>query len=448
MTKLLNDIINNKKNKKSDNDQSFVNKEQNTFENNYDDLDEEFGVFKITILGIGGAGCNAVCHIAKTRGEWDKNVKLCGVNTDIGSLRLINKYVDTFLLGKKQFAGIGSGGIASNGKIAAESDKEKISELIKGSHILFLIAGLGKGTGSGATPIIAQIAKELDICTVAIVCTPSIQAEGKKVYENAHQNFNILTKSTTCFTTISNDKILTNSSNRLSLIAAFKKANEEISTIVQTIVDIINIPVEINIDFADVRNFLQDSDSFVVSNFELKNSDYSYETLKAKVNENIENSFSGIKLNNINKILANIFVSDDTSVSITSDINRLFTEKTGNDDISVVNGMQYEEKKEYLKFQFLISSEASGIDQPQGINIIGKTYSSKSNDFITSDDLKTLKLNVKKVEEENFTKFQSFDYDANEVEPSGKIHNTTFLNTEQHAKIINEWQIDEEEEKN
>ena len=205
----------------------------------------------IKVIGVGGGGGNAVNHMV---GSHIEGVEFICANTDAQALRKLN--VDTIIqLGIELTKGLGAGTNPEIGKHAAEENKERIKEVLQGADMVFLTAGMGGGTGTGAIPVIAQIAKEMGILTVAVVTKPFL-FEGKKKQAVAEQGIIELEKFVDSLITIPNQKLLPVLGNNVSLMNAFKAANDVLLDAVQGITELIDHPGMINVDFADVRTVM------------------------------------------------------------------------------------------------------------------------------------------------------------------------------------------------
>ena len=205
----------------------------------------------IKVIGIGGGGGNAVNHMVNCGIE---GVQFVCANTDAQALRRLR--VDTILqLGSELTKGLGAGMNPDVGRQAALEDKERIKEVVSGADMLFLTAGMGGGTGTGAIPVIAEIAKELGILTVAVVTKP-FQFEGKKKMALAEMGMKELEKSVDSLITIPNQKLLPVLGNGVSLMHAFNAANNVLLDAVQGITQLIVRPGLINVDFADVKTVM------------------------------------------------------------------------------------------------------------------------------------------------------------------------------------------------
>ncbi|MEW6088248.1 MAG: cell division protein FtsZ [bacterium] len=205
----------------------------------------------IKVIGVGGGGGNAVNRMidAKMQG-----VEFIAVNTDLQDLRASQANVKIHV-GEKVTRGLGAGSSPELGEKAAIEDKTKISEAIEGADMLFITAGMGGGTGTGAAPVIAQLAKEKGILTVAVVTKP-FYFEGKKRIVHADEGLKKLTQYVDTLITIPNQRLLSVVGKNIPIIDAFKVADDVLRSAVQGISDLITVPGLINLDFADVRTIM------------------------------------------------------------------------------------------------------------------------------------------------------------------------------------------------
>ncbi len=213
------------------------------------DMYSETAVIKV--IGVGGGGGNAVNHMV---GNHIEGVEFICANTDAQALRKLN--VETIIqLGVELTKGLGAGTNPDIGKHAAQENKDRIKEVLQGADMVFLTAGMGGGTGTGAIPVIAEIAREMGILTVAVVTKPFL-FEGKKKQAVAEQGIIELEKYVDSLITIPNQKLLPVLGNNVSLMDAFKAANDVLLDAVQGITELIVHPGMINVDFADVRTVM------------------------------------------------------------------------------------------------------------------------------------------------------------------------------------------------
>lgn len=207
----------------------------------------------IKVIGVGGGGGNAVQHML---GAQIDGVEFVCANTDAQALR--SSTVKTVLqLGGDITKGLGAGANPEIGRQAALEDRDRISDVLEGSDMVFITAGMGGGTGTGAAPVVAQIAKEMNILTVAVVTRP-FPFEGRKRQEIAIHGIRELSQYVDSLITIPNEKLLTVLGRDISLLNAFKAANDVLLGAVQGIAELITCPGLINVDFADVRTVMQE----------------------------------------------------------------------------------------------------------------------------------------------------------------------------------------------
>lgn len=207
----------------------------------------------IKVIGVGGGGGNAVEHMVRQNIE---GVEFITVNTDAQALR--NSSANTTLqIGGGITKGLGAGANPEVGRDAAMEDREALRELLTASDMVFIAAGMGGGTGTGAAPIVAEVAREMGILTVAVVTKP-FSFEGKKRMGFAAHGIEELSKNVDSLITIPNDKLLKVLGRGISLLDAFKAANDVLLGAVQGIAELITRPGLINVDFADVRTVMRE----------------------------------------------------------------------------------------------------------------------------------------------------------------------------------------------
>ena len=209
---------------------------------------------KIKVIGVGGSGSNTISRMAKFQMQ---EVELLSVNTDAQAL-YFSKADKKILIGKDITKGLGTGMDADLGRQSAEESRQEISENLKGADMVFVTCGLGGGTGSGASPIVAEISKSLGILTVAVVTTPfSFEGEArKKVAETALKN---LKEKVDSLLVISNDRLLKIIDEKTTVSNAFSICDDILHQAVQSITDLILVPGIINIDFSSISSIMKDS---------------------------------------------------------------------------------------------------------------------------------------------------------------------------------------------
>ncbi|MBP5243703.1 MAG: cell division protein FtsZ [Succinivibrio sp.] len=216
---------------------------------------------KIIVVGVGGGGCNTIQHMIDNGLQ---NVEFIAVNTDANSLTRSTSDIKV-QIGVKLTSGLGSGCDPNKGRKAAEESAEDIKKLLQGADMIFITAGMGGGTGTGAAPIIAQIAKEVGALTVAVVTKP-FTFEGKRHAVNAESGITELSKNVDSLIVIDNDKLLRNLGANIAIIKAFECANDVLLNAVRGITDAITVPAFINLDFADVVTIMRGRGHAVICN--------------------------------------------------------------------------------------------------------------------------------------------------------------------------------------
>ena len=212
---------------------------------------EESAVIKV--IGVGGGGSNAVQHMLSTSIE---GVDFICANTDAQALKSCSVPM-TLQMGANITKGLGAGANPDVGRQAAQEDSERIREALQGADMVFITAGMGGGTGTGAAPVVAQLAREMGILTVAVVTKP-FPFEGKKRMEVAVNGIRELGQTVDSLITIPNEKLLAVLGKSASLLDAFKAANDVLLGAVQGIAELITNPGLINVDFADVRTVMSE----------------------------------------------------------------------------------------------------------------------------------------------------------------------------------------------
>ena len=207
----------------------------------------------IKVIGVGGGGGNAVQHMVASGIE---GVDFIAVNTDAQVLKKINART-TLQIGSNLTRGLGAGSNPETGKQAALEDRERLEEVLRGSDMVFITAGMGGGTGTGAAPVVAQVAKELDVLVVAVVTKP-FPHEGSKRMKVAEQGLAELGQYVDSLIVIPNEKLSAVLGRDIPMLQAFQAANEVLHGAVRGIADIITRPGLMNLDFADVRTVMSE----------------------------------------------------------------------------------------------------------------------------------------------------------------------------------------------
>ena len=288
---------------------------------------------KIIVVGVGGAGNNAVNRMVD---EKITGVDFIGVNTDKQALQLC-KAPKLLQIGEKLTKGLGAGAKPEIGEKAAEESTEEISAALKGADMVFVTCGMGGGTGTGAAPVVAKLAKEMGILTVGVVTKP-FRFEAKARMVNALNGIERIKENVDTLIVIPNDKLLEIVDRRTTMPEALKKADEVLQQAVQGITDLINGPAVINLDFADVQTVMKDKGIAHIGIGEGKGDDKAMEAVKMAVESPLlETTISGAT-----HVIINI--SGDITLADASDAASYVQELAG-DDVNIIFGAMYDESK-------------------------------------------------------------------------------------------------------
>ena len=226
----------------------------NEFNNYQNEYVATPNVCKIKVIGVGGGGNNAVNRMID---DGIKSAEFIAVNTDLQALMMSHaEPKNRIQIGKVETQGLGAGSFPDVGEKAAEESRAEIEEALEGVNLLFITAGMGGGTGTGAAPVIARIAKEKGCVTIAVVTKP-FAFEGKRREENAKRGIANLAKFVDTLIVIPNDKLIDSLEKNTSMIEAFKVADTHLKQAICGISDLITVPALINLDFADVKTVIK-----------------------------------------------------------------------------------------------------------------------------------------------------------------------------------------------
>ena len=282
----------------------------------------------IKVIGVGGGGGNAVAHMVDTGIE---GVDFICANTDSQALK--GSHVRTSLqIGCNITKGLGAGADPDIGRQAAMEDRDRILEVIEGADMLFITAGMGGGTGTGAAPIVAQVAKELGILTVAIVTKP-FQMEGGKRMQIAEHGIAELGKYVDSLITIPNEKLLTVLGGDTTLLDAFRSANQVLQGAVQGIAELITRPGLINVDFADVRTVMSEMGMAMMGSGTSSGEDRAREAAEAAASSPL---LEDINLAGANGILVNVTAGMDLSIGEFQEVGNTVKEYASPDATVVI----------------------------------------------------------------------------------------------------------------
>jgi cell division protein FtsZ len=286
---------------------------------------------KIIVVGVGGAGNNAVNRMIE---ENIGGVEFIGVNTDKQALALC-KAPTLIQIGEKLTKGLGAGAQPEIGQQAAEESAEELSAAVKGADMVFVTCGMGGGTGTGAAPVVAQIAKEQGILTVGVVTKP-FKFEAKTRMMNAISGIERLKEAVDTLIVIPNDRLLEIVDRRTSMPDALKKADEVLQQGVQGITDLINLPALINLDFADVQTVMKDKGMAHIGIGAAKGDDKAIEAVKLAVaSPLLETTIDGAT-----HVIINI--SGDISLMDANDVASYVQDLAG-ESANIIFGAKYDE---------------------------------------------------------------------------------------------------------
>ena len=289
---------------------------------------------KIKVVGVGGSGCNAVSRMMKCKIE---GVELIAINTDFQDLKKIRAHFK-IRIGKNLTKGLGAGMNPDVGQKAAEEQKEEIKEILKGADMVFVTYGGGGGTGSGAGPLIAEVAKNLGALTIGIVTRP-FSFEGVFRKRIAERSITKLKEKVDSLIAISNDRLLSVLNPTIPLTKAFWICDEILRQAVQGISDLILQTGIINIDFANVRTIMRNSGSALFGIAMAKGEKRAEEAARKALNSPLlEISCKGAK-----GILFNVTGGDDLSLSEVDEVAKIITQEV-NPEAKVVFGATQDEK--------------------------------------------------------------------------------------------------------
>ncbi|GAB1265027.1 cell division protein FtsZ [Aurantivibrio infirmus] len=282
----------------------------------------------IKVVGIGGGGGNAVKHMIDNQVE---GVEFICANTDAQALKDIDART-VLQLGSNMTKGLGAGANPEIGRQAAMEDRERIAEVLHGADMVFITAGMGGGTGTGGTPVIAEVARELGILTVAVVTKPFV-FEGKKRLAIAEEGIRDLKDRVDSLITIPNEKLLSVLGKDMSLLDAFKAANNVLLGAVQGIADLIIRPGMINVDFADVRTVMSEMGMAMMGTGRAVGENRAREAAEAAIHSPL---LEDIDLQGARGILVNITAGIDLTLGEFSEVGDTVEEFASSDATVVV----------------------------------------------------------------------------------------------------------------
>ena len=348
------------------------------------DLDNFEPVARIVVIGVGGAGNNAVNRMID---ENIANVEFYVFNTDKQALAT-SKAPHRIVLGESVTSGLGAGGDPKIGKEAALQSTETIREIVKGANLVFIAAGMGGGTGTGAAPVVASIAKEEGALVIAIVTRP-FTFEGKRRTANSVQGLNELKDAVDSIIIVSNDKLLS-SSGKAPMGEAFAESDRVLAQSVRTVTDLILLPAVINLDFADVKATLKGSGIALIGFGTGTGPNKAIEAAENAINSPLlEASISGAK-----KVIISITAGSNVSLFDSQECARRISETAGS-NVDVMFGVSINPQ---LDDMILVSVIASDFSSEYDFTSVPK-YTPLAPDKIGSGVDATREKEIKAIEE-------------------------------------------------
>lgn len=313
---------------------------------------------KIIVIGVGGAGNNAVNRMVE---ESIGGVEFVGINTDKQALTLC-KAPTILQIGEKLTKGLGAGAKPEVGEKAAEESIEELKQIMEGADMVFVTCGMGGGTGTGAAPVVAGVAKEMGILTVGVVTKP-FKFEARTRMSNALMGIEKLEENVDTLIVIPNDKLLEIVDRRTTMPEALKKADEVLQQAVQGITDLINLPALINLDFADVQTVMTDKGIAHIGIGEAKGDDKALEAVQQAVSSPLlETTIEGAS-----HVIINI--SGDISLMDANDAASYVQDLAG-ENANIIFGAKFDES---MTDQASITVIATGLeDVSEKIDMPGK----------------------------------------------------------------------------
>ncbi|AFV00696.1 cell division protein FtsZ [Simiduia agarivorans] len=311
----------------------------------------------IKVVGIGGGGGNAVKHMIAGDIE---GVEFVCANTDAQALKDIDAKT-VLQLGNSMTKGLGAGANPEVGRQAAMEDRERIAEILEGADMVFVTAGMGGGTGTGGAPVVAEVAREMGILTVAVVTKP-FPFEGKKRMAIAEAGIRELTERVDSLITIPNEKLLSVLGTKCSLLDAFKAANNVLQGAVQGIADLIIRPGMINVDFADVRTVMSEMGMAMMGTGRATGENRAREAAEAAIRSPL---LEDVDLQGARGILVNITAGIDLSLGEFTEVGDTVGEFASPDATVVVGTVIDPEMTDELR----VTVVATGLGKPLAVEV-------------------------------------------------------------------------------
>lgn len=307
----------------------------------------------IKVIGVGGGGGNAIEYMMRSNIE---GVEFIVANTDAQAIKKSTAHV-VLQLGSNLTKGLGAGADPGVGRQAAIEDRERIAEALAGADMVFITAGMGGGTGTGAAPVVAQIAKDQGILTVAVITKP-FPFEGKKRMSVAEQGIRDLSEYVDSIITIPNEKLLAVVGREMTLLDAFGRANQVLQGAVQGIAELITRPGHINVDFADVRTVMSEMGMAMMGSAVARGKDRAQEAARAAISSPL---LEDVDIAGARGMLVNVTASADMSIGEFAEVGDTIKE-FASEDATVVIGTAIDPE---MTDEMRVTVVATGLGQGQ-----------------------------------------------------------------------------------
>ena len=314
----------------------------------------------IKVIGVGGGGGNAVAHMLNANIE---GVEFVVANTDSQAMKSCGSRTH-LQLGGNVTKGLGAGANPEVGRQAALEDRERIEEMLEGADMVFITAGMGGGTGTGAAPVVAQLAKEKGILTVAVVTKP-FPFEGRRRMQVALKGIEDLSQHVDSLITVPNEKLLSVLGREVTLLNAFKAANDVLQGAVQGIADLITAPGLINVDFADVRTVMSEMGMAMMGSGTARGDDRAQAAAEAAINNPL---LEDVNLNGACGILVNVTAGPNLTMREFDEIGRVIHDFASEDATVVIGTSLDPEMQDDVRVTVVATglNRAAAVRQPAG----------------------------------------------------------------------------------
>lgn len=370
----------------------------------------------IKVIGVGGGGGNAVEHMVKERIE---GVEFFAVNTDAQALRKTT-IEQTVQIGNNITKGLGAGADPEIGRDAAEEDREVLRNTLNGADMIFIAAGMGGGTGTGAAPVIAEIAKEFNILTVAVVTKP-FNFEGKKRMNFAENGISELSKHVDSLIIIPNDKLLKVLGRGISLLDAFGAANDILKHAVQGISELITRPGLMNVDFADVKTVMSEMGYAMMGSGLSKGEDRAEEASEMAFSSPL---LEDIDLSGARGVLVNISAGFDLRLDEFETVGNM-VRSFASDNATVVIGTSLDTEMNDI-LRVTVVATGIGLEKRSDINLLNEKIVKKPLENRFKNKQESI-LNISKLKEEKSIIKKKHEYSLNSKDNLDYLDIPTFL---------------------